>query len=56
MGEIPADRSVVVYCRSGQRSLAAARAIAESGRGPVASLRGGMAAWAAVVEPGLPVV
>ncbi len=56
LGEIPRDRQVVVYCRSGQRSLVGARAIAESGRGPVASLRGGVVAWAEAVEPGFPVV
>ena len=56
MGEIPTDRPVVVYCRSGQRSMAAATKIADSGRGPVTLLRGGIAAWAQEVEPGLPVV
>lgn len=56
LAEIPVDRSVVVYCRTGPRSLRAAMTIAESGRGPVASLRGGLAAWADQVEPGLPVV
>jgi rhodanese-related sulfurtransferase len=54
--EVPADRPVVVYCRSGQRSLTAARMLADAGREPVSSLRGGIAAWAAAVEPGLPVV
>jgi adenylyltransferase/sulfurtransferase len=56
MGEIPKDRDVVVYCRSGGRSLSAARTLAAAGRGPVASLRGGITAWARDVEPGLPVV
>jgi adenylyltransferase/sulfurtransferase len=54
--EVPADRPVVVYCRSGQRSLTAARMLADAGREPVSSLRGGITAWAAAVEPGLPVV
>ena len=56
LGEIPTDRPVVVYCRSGQRSLTAAHRLAEEGRGPVANLRGGLVAWARDVEPGLPVV
>ena len=56
LGEIPADRPVVVYCRSGQRSLTAAHRLARAGRGPVANLRGGLVAWARDVEPGLPVV
>jgi adenylyltransferase/sulfurtransferase len=56
LGEIPTDRPVVVYCRTGQRSLTAARRLAGSGRGPVSNLRGGLVAWARDVEPGLPVV
>jgi molybdopterin/thiamine biosynthesis adenylyltransferase/rhodanese-related sulfurtransferase len=56
IGEVPADRDVVVYCRTGVRSLTAARVISESGRHRVASMRGGIAAWAEAVEPGLPVV
>jgi adenylyltransferase/sulfurtransferase len=54
--EVPADRPVVVYCRSGQRSLTAARMLADAGRESVSSLRGGITAWAAAVEPSLPVV
>lgn len=56
IGEVPRGRPVVVYCRSGQRSLTAARRLADAGRGPVANLRGGLVAWARDVEPGLPVV
>jgi adenylyltransferase/sulfurtransferase len=56
MGEVPSGRPVVVYCRTGQRSLTAARRLASAGRGPVANLRGGLVAWAREVEPGLPVV
>jgi adenylyltransferase/sulfurtransferase len=56
LGEVPVERAIVVYCRSGSRSLRAARTLAASGRGPVVSMRGGIAAWAQAVEPGLPVV
>ena len=56
MDEVPRDRSVVVYCRSGQRSLTAARRLTEAGFADVANLTGGMLAWARDVEPGLPVV
>jgi sulfur-carrier protein adenylyltransferase/sulfurtransferase len=56
IGEIPGDRPVVVYCRTGQRSLTAARRLASAGKGPVSNLRGGLVAWARDVEPGLPVV
>ena len=56
MGEVPRDRPIVVYCRSGERSLTAARSLAEAGFEDVANLAGGMLAWARDVEPGLPVV
>jgi len=56
MGEIPDDRAVVVYCRTGQRSLEAALLMREAGHTRVANLRGGLVAWAREVEPGLPVV
>jgi adenylyltransferase/sulfurtransferase len=56
LGEIPDDRPVVVYCRTGQRSADAARLMRQAGRERVANLRGGLVAWAREVEPGLPVV
>jgi adenylyltransferase/sulfurtransferase len=56
LGEVPRDRSVVVYCRTGQRSMQAAMRMAEAGFDDVSNLKGGMVAWAASVEPGLPVV
>jgi len=56
MGEIPRDRRVVVYCRTGQRSLQAAMQMADAGFSHVSNLRGGMIAWAREIEPGLPVV
>ena len=56
LGEVPTGEEIVVYCRTGQRSLAAARELARSGRGPVTSLRGGLRAWADEVEPGVQVV
>ncbi len=56
LGEIPGDRPVVVYCRTGQRSMQAALRLRDAGLGSVANLRGGIVAWAEEVEPGLPVV
>lgn len=53
LDEIPADRSVVVVCRSGQRSRTAARQLLEGGFTEVYNLRGGMQAWARDVDPGL---
>ena len=56
LGEIPRGRPVVVYCRTGQRSMQAALRMSEAGFDDVANLAGGMVAWASAVEPGLPVV
>lgn len=56
LGEIPRDRHIVTYCRSGQRSRTAARRLAEAGFAPVTSMRGGMRGWAEVIEPGTRVV
>jgi adenylyltransferase/sulfurtransferase len=56
MDEVPRDRRVVVYCRTGQRSDTAARQLLEAGYPEVANLVGGMVAWARDIEPGLPVV
>ena len=56
LGEIPRHRSVVTYCRSGQRSRVAAQRLAEAGFTSVSSMRGGLRAWAENVEPELRVV
>ena len=56
LAELPGERPIVVYCRSGGRSLRAARRIAASGRGPVASLAGGLQAWSREVDPEVQVV
>ena len=56
LGEVPRETSLVVYCRSGQRSESAARQLVAAGYGPVTNLLGGLLSWAESVEPGLPVV
>ncbi|MEQ1858014.1 MAG: rhodanese-like domain-containing protein, partial [Longimicrobiales bacterium] len=56
LGEVPEDRPVIVYCRTGQRSWDAAVLMREAGRARVSNLSGGLVAWAREVEPGLPVV
>ncbi|MDA0329767.1 MAG: molybdopterin-synthase adenylyltransferase MoeB [Gemmatimonadetes bacterium] len=53
VSEVPLDRPIVVYCRSGQRSRVAARRLLSAGRTEVLSLRGGISAWAADVDPDL---
>ena len=54
--EVPRDRTVVIYCRSGQRSETAARTLMKAGYTAVYNLRGGVLAWARDVDPGLLVV
>lgn len=43
---VPRGRPVVVYCASGGRSALAADTLREMGYGDVASMRGGIRAWA----------
>ena len=54
--KIPSDRVVVVYCRSGIRSMTAIHALAASGRDPTRmyNLTGGIHAWSAEIDPTIP--
>jgi rhodanese-related sulfurtransferase len=42
---LPADRPLLVICHSGSRSAAVAGYLIRTGRGDVANVAGGMAAW-----------
>lgn len=53
VGELEADREVVVYCRSGKRSAWAVRLLQERGLEKVANLKGGVLAWRQDVDPTL---
>lgn len=44
--ELPTDRDVVLYCRSGARSYHACAYLAQQGIENVINLRGGIIAWA----------
>lgn len=50
LGEVPSDRDVVVYCRSGGRSRKAAELLLQNGRSAL-NLAGGVLAWARDVDP-----
>jgi rhodanese-related sulfurtransferase len=54
-GEIPLEFPVVFVCRSGSRSRRACELAATAGIHDPASLEGGMLAWAATIDPAIPV-
>jgi rhodanese-related sulfurtransferase len=56
MSEVPSDRTIIVYCRSGQRSRTGARMLIEGGRRNVLSLRGGLKAWSDEIDSSMRVV
>ncbi len=51
LGEIDREKEVVLYCRSGVRSAQAAEVLLKNGFERVKNLRGGINAWAQVVDP-----
>src|SRR5690606_33104233 len=55
LSEIPRDRPIIVYCKSGGRSARAAGILTERGFGPVSNLEGGLARWAERVGEGFKV-
>jgi hydroxyacylglutathione hydrolase len=54
MGEIPGDRTLVVYCASGYRSSIASSLLRREGVTDVANLVGGLGAWEAAGLPTVP--
>jgi len=52
--ELPADSDIVVVCHHGMRSLQVAQFLHQSGLERVFNLSGGIAAWAAQVDPDMP--
>jgi rhodanese-related sulfurtransferase len=51
LNELDRDRPLIVVCRSGNRSLKAARQLAEIGFTDVKSMQGGLIAWAEQGQP-----
>lgn len=45
LGEIPKDRDVLLYCRSGMRSKSAVRILSKQGYARLAHLQGGVSSW-----------
>ena len=54
LDEIPTDREIVVYCRTGARSASAAQMLVEEGFSSVFNFVGGLHAWVDEVDPSLP--
>jgi monothiol glutaredoxin len=52
--KLPADRRVIFYCHTGQRSQVAARAFASNGHQNVYNLMGGIEAWSTEIDPQVP--
>jgi molybdopterin/thiamine biosynthesis adenylyltransferase/rhodanese-related sulfurtransferase len=53
VSEVPADKTVVVYCRSGVRSLKGAAVLQDAGCSDVLSLAGGIMAWREKIDPSM---
>ncbi len=54
LDELPRDRDIVVYCRTGARSDSAARMLVEEGFSNVSNFVGGIHAWVDEIDPSLP--
>jgi glyoxylase-like metal-dependent hydrolase (beta-lactamase superfamily II)/rhodanese-related sulfurtransferase len=52
LDEIPTDRPVVLYCRTGERSSTAASLLEQAGRTNLMDLVGGFTAWTATAREG----
>ena len=52
--EVPGDREIVVYCRSGVRSGKAAQFLREKGYRNVRNLPGGTLRWSDEIDPTVP--
>ena len=54
LDELPTDREIVVYCRTGSRSHSAALMLADQGFSSVSNFVGGIHAWVDEIDPSLP--
>ncbi len=54
LDELPTDREIVVYCRTGARSANAAQMLADEGFSSVFNFVGGIHAWVDEIDPSLP--
>jgi len=54
LSEVPQDREIVTYCKTGVRSGKAAQLLRERGYDRVLNLEGGISGWAQQVDPTMP--
>lgn len=54
LAELDADAEIVAICHHGMRSLQVAAFLEHNGFGKLYNLQGGVAAWAAQVDPKMP--
>lgn len=54
MHELQPDKTLVVYCRTGRRSMMVAGFLIEHGFADVYNLQGGIDAWAQEIDPSMP--
>jgi sulfur-carrier protein adenylyltransferase/sulfurtransferase len=54
LGELDANREIVIHCKTGGRSQRAAEFLQKSGFKNVSNLAGGITAWATDIDPKLP--
>jgi rhodanese-related sulfurtransferase len=53
VGELPADRTLVVVCHHGMRSLQATKWLRAQGQAHACNLQGGIDAWASQIDTGM---
>ncbi|HEY1089511.1 MAG TPA: rhodanese-like domain-containing protein [Rhodocyclaceae bacterium] len=54
LNELDADAEIVAICHHGMRSMQVAAFLEQNGFGKLYNLQGGVAAWAAQVDPTMP--
>jgi molybdopterin/thiamine biosynthesis adenylyltransferase/rhodanese-related sulfurtransferase len=54
LDELPRDRPIVVYCKTGNRSARATQLLKDAGFRKVQNLEGGITRWATEIDPRLP--
>jgi rhodanese-related sulfurtransferase len=54
ISELDADTEIVAICHHGARSFQVASFLEQNGFGKLYNLHGGVAAWAAQVDPNMP--